>query len=510
LDGERKSAGERQAARHSVWRHRGRRVTTGLNVAVSLALAATVFLLVNLLAQRWFFRHDTGAHGYYRLSPRTRTLIANLREPVDVVSFFRRDPEAHGGLYSDVQQLLREYAYAALESRPQRLNVRVLDPDRELAETRELAERFHVRQPNVIVAHCAGRTKRLDARDLARVEEVLEGRSQRQRLTQFYAERLLSSAILGVAEGSEPLVLFLEGHRERSIEDFSDTQGLSKLAAEMRRDHMDVARLTLEPGTEVPTNCAALVIAGARLPVVDSELAALRRYLERGGRLMVLLENARPAGIEDLLAEWGLQVADGVVCGFNTPGGEVAVGDFDERHPAVRDLQGLRIRMHKPRSVFDAGGGAAVEVDRPRVTELAFSARDSSWLETDPAQQPPRFDAEADIPGPLPVAACAERGAGSGPSTGLRPTRIVVVGDADFVVNGELRRGAAGKVDFFLASMNWLVEREAWLAITPKTPQDLLIDMDAAAWNRVYLWCAGVLPAAVLLLGLAAWAIRRR
>ena len=69
---------DRQLSRRSIWCRRGRRVATGLNVIVSLLLAAVLLLMVNYLAHKYFLRWDASEHGYYRLSDKTRGMLAAI------------------------------------------------------------------------------------------------------------------------------------------------------------------------------------------------------------------------------------------------------------------------------------------------------------------------------------------------------------------------------------------------------------------------------------------------
>ena len=63
------------------------------------------------------------------------------------------------------------------------------------------------------------------------------------------------------------------------------------------------------------------------------------------------------------------------------------------------------------------------------------------------------------------MAACVERGAGGAIDVEIKPTRIVVIGDADFAANAYLT-GANG--EFFMRALHWLAAQEHWLAPGPE------------------------------------------
>ena len=92
----------------------------------------------------------------------------------------------------------------------------------------------------------------------------------------------------------------------------------------------------------------------------------------------------------------------------------------------------------------------------------------------------------------------------------IRPTRVVVVGDSDFASNAALTSGVGGNRDFVMSALNWLVEREALLAIAPKPPQELRLDMDGGQIRMAYLIMVAGMPAIGAVIGLLVWLGRRQ
>ncbi len=122
---------------------------------------------------------------------------------------------------------------------------------------------------------------------------------------------------------------------------------------------------------------------------------------------------------------------------------------------------------------------------------------------------PPRFDPEVDLPGPVAVAAAAERGGGASAELGFRPTRVVVVGEGLFVSNGMLGMRLNANGDLLLNMLNWLTGIDA--AALPSLGGDaaLASGLDREGWMRVLFWVAGVIPFTVLVVGLFV-GVRRR
>lgn len=478
----------------------GRRIAAGMNTGVALALAAALLLMVNYLSYRHYRRWDWSRSGFYTLSDKTLSLLDSLTNDVRVVVFFQPQQD----VYEDVRNLLKEY-----ESASRRVQVEWVDPDRDLARTEELARRFQVDEPNVAVFESAGRSKYVSAGDIVEMDYTPVQLGRMPEVAAFKGEQAFSSAIQSVAQATPPVVYFLQGHGERDIEDFGRTAGYSGIAQEIRRDNIDVRTLTLgrEPG--IPADCGALVIAGPDKAFSEAELGLIGAYLDRRGRLLVMLDAMTQTGLERLLAEWGIRVGEDVVVdGSRTlTGRELFITAYDA-HPITRKLGTVSSVLYLPRSVEP---DRTIEddadlADRPHVSALASSSA-SGWAETDLAQSPMKYDVASDRPGPVSVAVAAEKGAAPGMDLQIQPTRVVVFGDSDFAANGAM---TGGNADFLLGSLNWLLEREALMAISPKPVEQSQLVMTRAELRGLFWVLVCGLPGLVAAVGGAVWLKRRR
>ncbi|MFH0954102.1 MAG: GldG family protein [Verrucomicrobiota bacterium] len=477
----------------------GRKVAIGLNTAVALALAVTLLGMANYLSYRHYYRADWSRTGYYRLSDKTLTLLASLTGEVDVVVFFQPQQE----IYEDVDNLLKEYEFAS-----EQIAVERVDPDRDVARTEELARKFEVTQPNVVVFSSGGRSKYVTANEIMQYDYSGLMLGQPPEKSGFKGEQAFSSAIQSVTRAKRPVVYFLKGHGERDIASFSRTAGYSGIAEEVRRDNIEIKELVLGEQQAIPPDCDALVIAGPDKLLSEAELNLLRGYLEQKGRLLVLLDASTRVGLDPLLAEWGVRLADDVVVDATRTltGRELFITKYGQ-HPITRKLNNLTSILYLPRSVEsiygpDEAGGPA---DRPHVVALA-SCSDSGWAETDLTESPMKYDPGADSPGPIPIAAAVEKGPMPGIDVQIRPTRLVVLGDSDFVSNSAM---AGGNADFFLSSLNWLLEREELIGIAPKPVDQNRLIMTQRELKILFWAVAVILPGFIALFGGLVW-LRRR
>ena len=200
--------------------------------------------------------------------------------------------------------------------------------------------------------------------------------------------------------------------------------------------------------------------------------------------MLVLVGSALSGGVTSLLPSWGIRPSDVRIKDAKTlSGSDVLVSDFAD-HPIAAPLKGSRIVLERPVSfspsaVVGKGSGA---------DSIAF-----------------RSVARADS---SVVVASVERGGGAGSDVALRPTRIVVIGDPGFVLNGSLAARASANRDFFSNCVAYLSGAESH-GSGEDGAGSLHSGLDREGRLRHALYSSGAFPAFVLLI-LAAIAIRRR
>ena len=492
-----------------VRRQRRRRIVTGLNVVVAVILMASAVTLLNLLVSRFPCRFQLQTRTRHELSERTLGLLGGLQTEVNVVAFLASE----SALYDEVRVLLREYAYAASRLEGVTLTLEVVDPRRDISRTRELAREYDVTAEDVIVFSCGGRRKYVEIQDLAKYEVELTDSGVARRMIGFTGEQAFSSAILSVTQESTPIVYFLAGHGERDTEDFNRQGGYSAIARAVRRDNMEVRRLQLAEAGGVPEDCAAIIVAGPDKKLSEVEAGYIEDYLNnRHGRAMFLMDPSVDAGIEPLLEDWGVGLGAGVAAGLTFSGRELVIAQYGD-HPITRSFENVTTMFYMPRPVVTTvpernGRQGQKEEDRARATVLAATGPEG-WIELDLSQDPPRFDENTDRRGPVSVAVAVEKGP-VGVDVEIQPTRLVVVGDSYFVSNAAMNSGVGGNASFFLAALNWLVERESLLTVAPRPPIELRLEMNDEQWSQAFLLTVVMFPVGVLLLGIGVWLKRRR
>ena len=473
---------------------RFRRLLLRANLAAVIALSIVLFGMVNYLSIRHYDRFHWSRRPFARLSGSSLRQLESIAQDIRIVALIRPSHEAYRG----VEAMLQEYAVRSAS-----VSVEFVDPDRDRARTEQLVRQYGWTGGEGVLFEIGGRHQIVAAADLVEYGYPVSGGDTPRR--NFRGEQLFSSALYALTQASRPVVCFLQGHGERSPDDFDRHAGYSRIAAGLRNANLDVERLDLGEAKTIPSRCALIVVAGPAKEFAPFEIAMLRDYLDRKGRLLLLLDARVKTGLEPLLQEWGVVLGDDVVVDESRTlnGRDLHVSTYPA-HAITAPLQDLASVFFLPRSVRirDREAGA----DKPSVAPLATSSA-TGWADFDPDDPSAHFDPQVDVPGPVPVAVAIERGPVPGVHVQIRPTRLVVFGDSDFASNGGLMGANA---DLFLNSVHWLLDRDEWPAVAPMPLEEIRLVMDARQLRNLFWIVAVALPGAVAALGLwVAWRRRR-
>jgi ABC-type uncharacterized transport system involved in gliding motility auxiliary subunit len=457
---------------------------------VSVVAVLGILVAVNYLSTQQNKRWDLTANQVYSLSDQTVRVLNELDAPVRLTVF---DQEVN---FERFRSRLTEYEYHGRQ-----LSVEYVDVDR---------------QP--------GRARQADVQAYGTLLVEYQGRVER---VSSPTEQEITNAIIKAITGDERRVYFTQGHGEKDPAS-SEREGYGTVAQSLGRDNYAVERLVLAQAGDVPDDATVVIVAGPRTDFFPQEIEALERYLDRGGKLMVLLDPADEARTGDfpnlrgLLRAWAIEVGDNVVVDASGIGqlfGTDASTPVAASYPSHPMTERFTLLTGYPfaRSVSPVPGG----VDG-RFAQTVVETGAQSWAETDLAgllaDGRVALDPEqGDMPGPVSLAVAVsapleddapetdpEDGTDAAPR---REARVVAFGDSDFAANFGL--GIQGNRDLFLNAVNWLAQQENLIAIRPREPEDRRITLTADQSQRIFLLSMVVIPGLIFGGGIYAWWRRR-
>jgi ABC-type uncharacterized transport system involved in gliding motility auxiliary subunit len=460
--------------------------------AASVLLLLAILVAVNYIAARQNRRWDLTAAGQFSLSDQTRKVLASLQAPVRVLVFDRNEG------FQRFRDRLDGYSYASPN-----VQVEYIDVDQNPTRAREA----EVQQYGTL---------------------VVEYQNRRERVTTD-AEQDITNAIVKAVEGQQKKVYFVQGHGEKDPDSIDEQYGYNTIKTALGRDNFLVEKVVLAQQGAVPQDASVLVIAGPTNDYLAPEVEALRQYLNRGGKVLCLLDppegRAQPTpNLTALVSEWGIEVGANIVVDVSGVGQLLGAGPsmpVAASYPSHPITQNFNVITAYPvaRSVTAAAGGAS-----GRIAQSFIETSGQSWAETDlkalaGGGRVALDEAAGDKPGPISVGAAVSADAPEAPQkpdapaedtdgTPARPqTRVAVIGDSDFAANGFL--GVSGNQDMFLNTVNWLAQQENLIAIRPRDAEDRRVTLTAERQRFTFYISVLGLPFLVLGAGILTWWRRR-
>jgi hypothetical protein len=509
----------------------GARAIRGSNAAISVIVGAAIITMLNFLAMRHYVRADWTSSGMYTLSDKTEKTVRALQKDVTMyVLWSQGDPR-----YADVKEVVDNYAGLSPH-----VKVEVIDPDVSPERVQLIVDKYGAKvqvteqgqmgiEAGVFVV--SGDNVKFIASNELEDEggEMLDeggGEGEGERLSEFKAEQQVTSAILRVISDEQATVCFTQGHGEWEFEGFGP-HALRHLKDALKQDSYKVEAVTTAGATRVPDTCGLVVVAGPTRAFMGDEATLLDLYLERGGRLFLMLDPIvendafQPTGLEGLAAKHGIKLDNDFMLETD-PRRLVSespvtflVSEFTAHEAvkalAVPDSAGQEIKAQLgayPVVVSAARSLSPAEGSEIAAEVLAKSSADS-WGETDMASlgtgdRAPEKGA-GDVAGPATLAMAAVVGASDKGAGG----RLVVIGDSDFLSEELYQSASLYNRDLWSGAVGWLTARRDLISIAPKNPEHVHLNLTEDDVHTIWMIVIGEV-ALMLILGVAMWLVRRR
>jgi ABC-type uncharacterized transport system involved in gliding motility auxiliary subunit len=459
----------------------------------TLSLASVLMVLailvgINYIAGRQNKRWDLTAAKQYSLSDQTVKVLKGLKEPVRLIVFDR------DSAFQRFRDRLSEFEYVSPN-----VKVEYVDPDRQPMRAKE----YQVQSYGTVVAEYQKRIER----------------------TTSDTEQDITNAIIKAVEGQQKRVYFVQGHGEKDTGSADERSGYNAIAAALTRDNFSVEKLVLAQQQDVPADASVLIVAGPRVDYLQPEIDMLRRYMNKGGKVLFMLDPPDRAdsppltNLEAVVRDWGIELGHDVVLDpvgqALGMGADAPVAAAFPAHPITERFNVLTA-FPLTQSVTPISGGANNRYAQPIVetSPQSFTKKDLSALRQ--GAQIALDESKGDRKGPItiasavavPVSETAPAASGAKPEENKKAeSRVAVFGDSDFVTNGVL--GIPGNRDLFMNTVNWLAQQENLIAIRPREAEDRRIALTPAQSRWALIQSLLLVPGLVLIAGLITWWRRR-
>ncbi len=411
-------------------------------IASQLALIALALILVNVLSDRFSMRLDFTADKIYTLSNATRDILKSLDEPVTVTAYFTKgsQPEIEK-VREDFKDMLTEYASIS----DGMVNFVFVNPNADSKIEQEAAQQgiqplmLNVREKDQVKQQRVFLGAKLAMGDRTELIPVVQPGAA--------MEYALSSAIKKLAVIDKPKVGVLQGNGEPSLQ--SMVQAGEQLNVLYQTEPVDLNN----PDVDLKGYKTLAIIAPTDT-FTDGELAKLDAFLANGGNLYIATNQVvadlqtmqgkvNTGNLKDWLLEKGLKIEKNFVVdrsagtvgvrqqsGFMTFTRQIpfhywpSITKFEDM-PITKGLNQVMLQFASTISYV----GDTNLIFRPflKTSEKSGTVAAPTFINLN------KEWTNNDFPlGPQTVGAVLE-----GKIVGNMPSRIVLIADGDFAVNGE-------------------------------------------------------------------------
>jgi hypothetical protein len=463
-----------------------------LNLALAMLAVLALAVLANYLSHRHHTRHRLVDHQAQELSTRTHEVLGQITNDVQVIIFYDQSEP----VYREVKDMLAQY-----RERNPHLTVVSVDPDLNKREANKVKGRFQLppKQGNAVIFAGNNKLQIVPHGRLSPAQQDPNNPTQFRR-THFHGERLFTSALLAVNAAAAPKVYWATGNGELP----EASSGHSRFRQLLDEQHVSVSPFNLR-GTDVkpiPDDCRLLIIAGPQASLDPATVSVVTDYLEGGGRVLITLHQDTRGNLNPLLNRWGVEVFEDSTVQDATnqlSDGTLALADFnDGQHEVVRALHQaeLPVCLLQPTPMVLLENRIATQ--GLQLSHLVSTSGDAESYHN------PGLNSKKLAAGRFCVAAAVQRG-----DEALQPsTRLVVIGDTDFLHNRLLDRD--GNTELAQRSVNWLLGRQALLrGIGPRPLHEYRFEFKGNQFWKLAGLLVGVIPLGTLAFGMLIWFRRR-
>lgn len=462
----------------------------GYSVAAA-AIVLAIAVMVNVFAAALpasVTKFDTTANQLFTLSEQTEKLVGGLTDEVTVYWIVRSGREE-----KYLESLLSRY-----QSLSDKIHVVKKDPDVFPTFTQQYTDSF---TENSLIVEAGERYRYVDYNDIF----VMDYTSYYYYGTEnwsFCGESELTSAIDYVVSENLPKVYLLTGHGESSLSD--------SFASTVKQQNIETAELSLLTLESVPADADCILINAPQSDISLDEQSKLREYLGNGGNLFLITDppkNGALTNLEALMADYGVTTVDGIVVEsdqshyvWGTP--YFLLPDIAS-HAITTPLTDGGYRVLLP---ISQGLTVAEDLrDTLSVTKLLTTSA-SAFAKAAGYDLTTYEKEEGDVNGPFALAVAISDTVDDGITSG-----IVWVSSAALVDDQTNTQVSGGNQDFFLNALGYLCQAEqSSLSIHAKSLSSDTLTMDSAAVSALTVAVVGVIPAAVITLGIVIWIRRKR
>jgi ABC-2 type transport system permease protein len=465
-----------------------RNLKYGSNSIILVVAVVAIAVILNMFVGMADVKFDLTPEKLYSLGDVSRNILKGLDRDVTIFGLFDEGKIGAADDYKEVIELLDKYEEYG------HVNVEYIDPDKNPAFIKEMdPDKLMELSKTDFIVTCGDKKKKLERYDLFKTE--FDQNTFQTYKTGSLAEQGFTGAIKYVTADMTPMIYFMAGHEENTIDDDYAT-----ITEVLRNNNYEIKELNLLSEEKVPDDCTVMVVASPKKDISAGEKDKIEDYLDNGGKAMFMFDSLAndPSmdRFEELLAKYNLGINHDKVKENDSaryvPNMQYDIIPFVQSNSINSDLGTDRFGMVMPNS-------RSINI----LKNVKEWIKVTSLIKTSEKAVGEQIGGGDDVKGPLDIAAAVEY------SGGMKPVRLIVMGNSTYVSEDVMGGYNRNGLYFFINSLFWLENKQDEEVVAPKIYETPKLDINQMQANIMGGVVVIVLPLIILLSGLFVY-LRRR
>ena len=469
--------------------------------AIVIAIAVAANLFVGALPES-LTKIDTTAQGLYSLSAQTESIVAALKDDINIYWIVQAGQED-----TTVSTLLGRY-----ESLSKKVNVIKKDPDvYPTFASQYTSDRIY---NNSLIVESGTRSRYISYADIYSYDYSNYYTTGSYSVS-FDGENELTSAIDYVVSESIPVLYALSGHGESTLPSTYESAVLA--------DNVEVKSLSIITENAVPEDASCVLIYSPQNDISAEELEILKAYALGGGSILLITDPLQPgserSNLDALAAVFGMSETEGILIEGSSDnyayGAPYYLLPNYGSHEITSALSSAGYYVLLPLAhgieLTDTAAAAASEAADAGSGTVAFSAAkallttsSSAYSKLAGYEMTTYEKEDGDPEGSFTLAAIAEA------STDTGTAAFIWISSAAVMDEMTSMQVAGGNEDFFLNCLSYVCGEESSISIRAKSLSYDYLTMSSSQASALRVIMVVLIPAAFVCAGIYITVRRKR
>ncbi len=443
------------------------------------SMVLVILLVANLIVDKLDFKYDMTKNKLYSLSDQSYKVMDKLSKDINIIIFCKQGSEDQG-----IAEIINKYP-----DKSKKITLKYIDPSTNPQVAKKYSSTESAIANGSIVVESGSKFKVINESELYNTtQDQTTGETSVQSLA---VEQKITGAIMYVVSNTNSVIYNLQGHKEQALST-EVSQGLSN-------QNFTVKTINLLTDDWKPASGDMILVSSPSVDITKEELTKLKAFFSKGGHgiFLVDVQKVKLPNLNELMGTFGIQIEQSIILegdAANYYQQPVYLIPKMNTHAIIDPMVSANLPILFP--VAQPINQLKVKKASLKIEPL-LTTSEKAWGKKDINSTTTEKEA-GDLDGPFDVAVAITD------TQETNSAKVVVFSSSGFV-----NVAGGGNLDLFMNSINWVQDLKENISVTPKDLTTQPLEITKAQTLGISALVVIVIPAIVLIAGVAVW-LRRR